>query len=151
MNVDPGCNCYTQKVFLARVRWDKMIHVWEILVLLVFPLISLALFWLTCKLHPLSVALSAVSGCLGFFVCAYLMPLSKSKSYFLYMMAGKIMAYKHYDFGKNIIQPMFSWAFIAGLATFLIFLVLTELLLSNRSSKIAALGGESGKNEQEIT
>jgi hypothetical protein len=116
--VDPGCNCYSQKIYMARVRWDKTLWLWQILLPITWIAGSAFLFYLSRIAGFRLILMAGIIAVLAFNLVSMQMPIERPESNFVFLSASKIMAYKYFWLGKHLIQPLFSWAFMAGLLSF---------------------------------
>lgn len=126
-STDPGCVCYSQRVFMSRGRFENMRQLFDATFYILTPLTSLALFKLS-RLAPLwmrkpffiSIAIAVCS----FLISRSIWSENIPSNYYLFVMAGKIMAYHYSQFANLVVQPMFTWSFILGLSVFLSIFVL---------------------------
>lgn len=114
------------KIYLSRVRWEKLRGFFECSVLMLTPLISI-FSWRHASVKSIARISSAflASGLTCLFLTSEPQYLARPNSYFLFLNAGKIVAYSYNDIARLIVQPMFSWAFVQSLAVFVITLLAT--------------------------
>jgi hypothetical protein len=123
---DPGCSCFTQRIYISRVRWEKLKHYFECSAFILAPLVSILMARHASGKRIVRIFVSLIAAVLTYLaLTSDPIYMEKPASYFLFLNAGKIVAYSYNDIARLIVQPMFSWAFIQSSAAFVIFYLVT--------------------------
>ncbi len=123
LTTDPGCVCYSQRIYMSRGRFESMREVLETIVYCFIPLSSLILFKvsrITSRHLQKSVFVSALIAFASFLAMRAVWHEDIPANYYLFIIVSKIMAYYNAEFGARVIQPMFTWSFLAALAIFFV-------------------------------
>jgi len=119
---DPGCVCYSQRVYMSRGRFESMRQMFDITFYILAPALSFAFFKLMRKspksLHKPFFVSSLISIIL-FLTSRAIWSENTPANYYLFISVGKIMAYHFGEFARLFIQPMFTWSFIGAMIVFL--------------------------------
>lgn len=136
---DPGCVCYSQRIYMSRGRFENMRQLYDTAIYVLAPILSFLFFKISSSLSvhtKKSLLITSGVSLAGFFILRSIFHEDIPANYYLFVMVGKIMAYHHGAIGNNLIQPMFTWAFLCGLTLFFV------------SSSVLALKNKLQKNNQ---
>jgi hypothetical protein len=114
---DPGCDCVSQKILIARMKWEQ----------LNFPLqlgaaaLSLLGIFLIFRFASIRVLLSltvglisAIFGWLGFGLVEASLP----STYYFPVSVDKLVPFQYTEIAMSVLDPMFTWKFLASMAVF---------------------------------
>ncbi len=119
---DPGCVCYSQRVYMSRGRFENMRQLFDTFFYILAPALSFALFKLM-RLAPKSLhkpfLISSIISIIVFLICRAIWSEDIPANYYIFISVGKIMAYHYGDFARLFVQPMFTWSFLGATSVFL--------------------------------
>lgn len=133
---DPGCVCYSQRIYMSRGRFENMRQLFDTAFFILAPILSFLFFKLSEKLSlPLrkSFLIALLTSTIALLSARAIFNEDIPQNYYQFIMVGKIMAYHYGEFARIFVQPMFSWAFIGSLLVFVLTFI-TSLLLMRKSS-----------------
>lgn len=114
---DPGCECFTQKLYVSRVYWETHKTWIEIITLVVF--LGTTIFLRKALLQPAviwSLLIGLAAGAVTWAWFAKNVEPSLDYALYLQIPASKVIAVQYYLISSNIIDPMLSWRFLASFA-----------------------------------
>lgn len=120
---DPGCVCYSQRIYVSRGRFENMRQLYDTAIYVLAPLLSLLFYKISCSLSlniKKNLLISALVSIAGFFILRSIAHEDIPANYYQFIMVGKVMAYHHEALGSNVIQPMFTWAFLCAVTLFFV-------------------------------
>lgn len=119
---DPGCACYSQRVYMSRGRFENMRQMFDTTFYILAPALSFAFFKLM-RMAPKSLHkpffISSIISIIVFLTSRAIWSENTPANYYLFISVGKIMAYHFGEFARLFVQPMFSWSFIGAIILFL--------------------------------
>ncbi|MBP7861611.1 hypothetical protein KA183_08005 [bacterium] len=125
---DPGCVCYSQRVYMSRGRFENMREMFDTTFYILAPALSFAFFKLM-RIAPKNLhkpfLISSIISILVFLVCRAIWSENIPAHYYQFISVGKIMAYHFGEFARIFVQPMFTWSFLGSIGVFLSLFVFT--------------------------